>query len=263
LNRHYLTAIADAVDGFGARWLRCYPSAGYDLARLCQEQGRSLRFGGVITGSEPVYDVQRGAIEKAFGAKLYAGYGMAERVIYAAECEYGRLHANLDYGHVEIVDASGNATKDIGWLVGTTFHNHAMPLLRYRLDDTARWSAEPCPCGRTHPVLTDIEGRMGDQLLDLDGNPVNATVITFVFKETRCLQRAQVAQVARDLWEVRVVPDSGYDESVGTKLIADFHRLVTPRLNLKVCAVDKLENLASGKFKWVSQEWRPDDRSRP
>ena len=122
LNQHHLAAIADAIDGFGARWLRCYPSAGYDLARLCQEYGRSLRFEGVITGSEPVYDVQRETIEKGFGARLYAGYGMAERVIYAAECEYGRLHANLDYGHIEIVDASGNATQDIGWLVGTTFH---------------------------------------------------------------------------------------------------------------------------------------------
>ena len=138
-----------------------------------------------------------------------------------------------------------------------------MPLLRYRLDDTARWSVSLCPCGRTHPVLADIEGRMGDQLLDLDGNPVNATVITFVFKETRCLQRAQVAQVARDRWEVRVVRDHGDDESVGAKLIADFHRLVTPRLNLTVRIVERIENLASGKFKWVSQEWRPDDRSRP
>jgi phenylacetate-CoA ligase len=65
--------------------------------------------------------------------------------------------------------------------------------------------------------------------------------------------------VARDLWEVRIVPDKDYDDAVGAKLIADFQRLISPRLNIAVKRVEHIDSLPSGKFKWVSQEWRVDD----
>lgn len=254
-----IKAITQAIKSFGPQWLRCYPSAGYELARLCRGSGVALSFRGVITGSEQVYPVQRDLIESTFGCRLFAGYGMAERVVYAAQCEHGRMHVNLDYSHVEIVDKHGCATNEAGFLVGTTFHNSVMPLLRYRLDDTARWDPSPCPCGRYYPVLLDLEGRVEDQLIDLRGEPINSAIITFAFKEARFIRRAQVAQIARDRWEVRIVPDEGYSDAVGSKLAADFTRLVSPHLNVVVRQVDRIDNMPSGKFKWVTQEWRPDD----
>ncbi len=256
LNEKNTDAVAEAIQNFRAPWLRCYPSAGYELARLLSERGAGMQFKGIITGSEPVFPIQRDLMEQTFRAPLYAGYGMAERVVYAAQCEHGRFHVNLDYGHTEIVDEKGQPTRESGYLVGTSFHNQVMPLLRYRLDDTARWDPRPCPCGRHYPVLADLEGRVEDQLLDLKGNPVNSAVITFVFKEATCIQRTQVAQVARDRWEVRIVPDRGYTDEVGVKLRNDFRRLVSPHVNVEVRRVDHLANLASGKFKWVVQEWR-------
>lgn len=256
-----IEGMARAIAAFDPQWLRCYPSAGYELARLCRDGGVALRFRGVITGSEPVYPVQRDLIESTFGCRLFAGYGMAERVVYAAQCEHGRVHVNLDYSHVEIVDKHGRATDEPGYLVGTTFHNKVMPLLRYRLDDSARWDPSPCPCGRRYPVLADLEGRAEDQLIDLRGEPINSAIITFAFKEARFIRRAQVAQIARDQWEVRVVPEAGYSEAVGNKLAADFTRLVSPHLNVVVRQVDRIDNTSSGKFKWVTQEWRPDDNT--
>lgn len=259
LQRQHIPAIAQAIADFSPAWLRCYPSAGHELARLLRDAGITLRVRGVITGSEQVFPVQRDLMEATFGARLFAGYGMAERVVYAAQCEHGRTHANLDYSHVEIVDDQGRATDQAGFLVGTTFHNSVMPLLRYRLDDTARWDPAPCPCGRRYPVLADLQGRVEDQLIDLRGERINSAIITFAFKEARHIQRAQVAQTARDRWEVRVVPDAGYTDAVGSKLADDFTRLVSPHLNVAVRVVDRIDNMPSGKFKWVTQEWRPSD----
>jgi phenylacetate-CoA ligase len=256
LNRANIGLIADAISNFGGKWLRCYPSAGYELARLLSGWGDAPRFSGIITGSEPVYPVQRERMEATFQCRLYAGYGMAERVVYAAECEYGHMHVNLDYSHAEIVDERGQPTTGSGYLVGTSFHNKVMPLVRYRLDDTARWAASACPCGRRYPVVTQLEGRVEDQLFDLNGNIVNSAVVTFVFKEARPVQRAQVAQVARDRWEVRVVPEHDYSEEVGRSIEADFRRLVSPHLNVQVRCVDHIDSLPSGKFKWVAQEWQ-------
>ena len=110
---------------------------------------------------------------------------MAERVAYASQCEHGRMHVNPEYGVLEIVDEHGQPTDDEGTIVGTSLHNSVAPLIRYRMNDTARWSHEPCPCGRTYPVIENIGGRLADQLYDLDGRAVNGTVIGFAFDGMR------------------------------------------------------------------------------
>lgn len=263
LNARNAPAIADAIWHFGARTLRAYPSAAHELASLSRELGLAVRFDSIITGSEPLYAVQRELIESQFGGKAFAGYGMAERVAYAAECEFGRMHVNPEYGHVEIVNAEGQPTDDEGFVVGTSFHNTAMPLIRYKLEDSARWDHAPCPCGRTFPVLEDLNGRTGDQLLDLQGVAVNPTVLTFPFKGVEGINRAQVAQVERDRWVIRLVPESNYRDADGARLLENFNNLVSTNINVELIIVETLKNLPNGKFKWVSQEWQTTPESGP
>jgi phenylacetate-CoA ligase len=248
------SAMAEAISRFGAQRLRAYPSAAYELARLTMQLDLPIRFGSIVTSSEMLYPFQRETIERAFGGRVFNGYGMAERVIYAAECEQGRMHVNPEYGIVEILDRDGRPTDEEGFLVGTTLHNRAMPLLRYKLLDSARWDTRPCPCGRTFPVIRDLVGRVGDTLFDLDGAPVTPGVVTFAFKGTSAIRRAQVAQVAVDQWLVRLVPDDGYSERTAAELLGNFHRLVSARANVRIETVADIPNLPNGKFKWVSQE---------
>lgn len=92
-------------------------------------------------------------------------YGMAERVAFASACQFGAMHVNADYAYVEIVNDDGQPTTDFGFVVGTTLHNHVMPLVRYRLSDRARWKAGSCPCGRPFPVLEEISGKYEDAIL--------------------------------------------------------------------------------------------------
>lgn len=248
-------AIAQAICDFGARTLRAYPSAAYELARLAEELNLVVRFDSIITGSEPLYAMQREMICERFGGRAYAGYGMAERVAYAAECEYGRMHLNPEYGYVEIVDTQGRPTDGEGFVVGTTFHNRAMPLIRYQLEDTARWDPKACPCGRSYPVIQELYGRAGDQLFDLKGLPVNPTVLTFPFKDVVGIRRGQIAQTDRHQWVVRVVPDARYSDATRVHLLGNFHRLVSQNLNISIELVENIPSLPNGKFKWVTQEW--------
>jgi phenylacetate-CoA ligase len=243
--------------------MRAYPSAAYELAKLNLELGRPIRFESVITSSETLYPFQRETIESAFGGRVFSGYGMAERVIYGSECEHGRMHVNPEYGIVEILDKSGCATNEEGLLVGTTLRNRLMPLLRYQLKDSARWDPRPCPCGRTYPVIQDLTGKVEDLLFDLDGQPVSPSVMTFAFKQAQAIQRAQVAQISRDRWVIRVVPDKGYTDDVGVAVLASLHKLVSARVRATVERVSAIPELPNGKYKWVSQEWigtAPDEK---
>lgn len=255
LTRDAAQPIAEAIRASGAKCMRAYPSAAYELAKLNLELGRPIRFESVIASSETLYPFQREAIESAFGAQVFSGYGMAERVIYGSECEHGRMHLNPEYGVVEIVDKSGRATNHEGLLVGTTLHNRLMPLLRYQLKDSARWDPRPCPCGRTYPVIQDLTGKIEDLLFDLDGQPVSPSVMTFAFKQAHGIQRAQVAQIARDRWIIRIVPDRGYTDAVGAAVLSSLHRLVSARVRATVECVSTIPELPNGKYKWVSQEW--------
>jgi phenylacetate-CoA ligase len=249
-------SIAHAIRGFGAVQLRAYPSAAYELARLCSELGLDLRFRSIVTSSEMLYPVQREFIERVLGGKVFDFYGQAERVAFAAECVHGRLHVNPEYSFVEILNENGSPTEGNGFVVGTTLRNLVMPLIRYRLSDSARWNREPCPCGRKYAVLEGISGKIEDRLLDIDGNPVSPSIVTFALKGLSNIIRAQVAQVDRDQWVVRIVPAASYSSYDGFALLENFGKLVSKRLNVRIELRHDIPNLQSGKFKWISQEWK-------
>jgi phenylacetate-CoA ligase len=256
LHRDAMPSVAQAIRACGASQLRAYPSAASELAQLNEELGLGLRFRAVVTGSEMLYPLQRELIERSFGARVFDFYGMAERNALATECEHGRLHVHPEYALVEIVDAQGRPTDDEGFIVGTTLHNQVMPLLRYRLKDMARWSRAACPCGRNYPVIEALCGKIEERVYDLDGRPVSPSVITFAFKDVAHIERAQIAQVAADRWELRIMPAAGFSDADSQQLLDNMARRVSGRLNVGVRRVEAIDKLPNGKYKWVAQEWQ-------
>ena len=246
---------AEAIARFGAVQLRAYPSAAYALASALEGRRPRLRLWSVITGSEMLYPFQRAKIEAALGARVYSFYGMSERVVFAAECEHGRMHVNPEYSVVEIVDGQGRPTEDEGFLVGTTLHNDAMPLLRYRLTDTARWDRRPCPCGRTYPVIEALAGKIEDRVYDLRGRPITAAVVGFAYKGLLNIRKGQIAQIARDRWVARLVPGPGYGAADAERFLLNVRTYVSADVNVAIERVDDIPALPNGKYKWVSQEW--------
>lgn len=247
-------AIIDELEHFSPAMLQAYPSTAHALAQLLQRRGRRLRVPVVFTASEPLYPHQRELVEDRVGAKIMDMYGMAERVAYATECEHGSLHLNPDYAYVELVDEDGKPARDAGYVVGTTFHNHAMPLVRYRLTDRTRWMPGTCACGRAFPMIEPVSGKWEDSLYGGDGSFVSPSVLTFAFKGLHNIRKSQVAQVAPARWEIRVVPEPGFGADERGKLVDNIHRLVDPRVEVDVVLRDDIPRTASGKYRWVVNE---------
>jgi phenylacetate-CoA ligase len=255
LDRQTAPLFAEELHRFGATQLRAYPSAAYELATLVADTGIRVRFNSVITGSEMLYDFQRHRIESVFKARVHDFYSMAERVAFASQCEQGRMHVNPEYGVLEIVDEHGRPTDGEGTIVGTSLHNSVAPLIRYRMNDTARWSREPCPCGRTYPVIENMGGRLADQLYDLDGRAVNGTVIGFAFDGMRHIEKAQVVQSDADSWRIRIVPGQGYTSEDGQRMLDKLAAEVSPRVAAQVELVERIPLQPNGKYKWVVREY--------
>jgi phenylacetate-CoA ligase len=208
----------------------------------------------VFTGSEQLYPHQRQLIEARFTACVMDHYGMAERIAYATECEYGSLHVNTDYSHVEIVDDDGQPTADEGYLVGTTFHNTLMPLVRYRMSDRTRWRPGACRCGRTYPMIEPVTGKYEDTLFGSQGQRISPSVVTFAFKGLRGIKYSQVAQVADGVWEIRVVPAVEFNEAERNRLIENVRHLVDPGLQVRVREVAEIARTAAHKYRWIVNE---------
>jgi phenylacetate-CoA ligase len=249
-----IEAIIDEIERFSPAVMQAYPSTAFALARFLKQRGRQLRIPVVFTASEPLHRHQRELIKQRFAARVMDMYGMAERVAFATECEEGSLHLNPDYSCVELVDEEGKPARDVGYIVGTTFHNLAMPLVRYRLSDRTRWVSGACRCGRRFPMIEPVTGKYEDYIYGSDGAFVSPSVLTFAFKGLQSIRQSQVAQVASGVWEVRVVPAPGFSGAEGAEIVRNIHALVDPRVDVRVVVRTEIPCTAAGKFRWVVNE---------
>jgi phenylacetate-CoA ligase len=264
LTEAHADSIIDRLDTLAPAMLQAYPSTAFTLAGLLALRNRRLRIPLIFTASEPLYHHQRELIADRLGGKLVDMYGMAERVALATECEHGQLHVNPDYSFVEIVDEDGRPTESEGYLVGTTFHNQAMPLVRYRMTDRTRWKSGQCDCGRAFPMIEPVSGKFEDSITGSNGAAVSPSVLTFAFKGLQHIRKSQVAQVGPARWEVRVVPMAGFGPADQQGLIDNIHRLVDPEVAVDIVLKDDLPATAAGKFRWVVNEQLPaPNRNRP
>lgn len=121
--------------------LRLSPKRAYSIAEVLEPQDRAV-------------------IEQAFGC-VHEIYQATEGFL-ASSCEYGTLHLNEEYIHVEPEWLDEERRRFAP--VITDFSRHTQPIVRYRLNDVLQPRAEPCPCGRAAMALDAVEGRCDDML---------------------------------------------------------------------------------------------------
>lgn len=119
----------------------------------------------VLTFGETLAESYRKKIEEEYGVAIRCIYSCAEIPFVAYEClERGGMHIFGDWCIVEVIDPETGEVLgpgEEGEIVATALVNKAMPLIRYRMGDVGSFLPyEPCPCGRTHPKISQIKGRV-------------------------------------------------------------------------------------------------------
>ncbi len=261
LGDHCVDAVIGKLRDYAPAMMQAYPSTAYTLAQQLERRGMSLCVPFLFTASEPLYPHQQELIRERLAGRIMDMYGQAERVAFATQCEYGSMHVNPDYSHVEILDDHGEPTDGYGHVVGTTLHNLAMPLVRYRLSDRTRWRHGHCACGRPFPMIEPVTGKLEDRITGGDGAEVSPSVLTFAFKGVENVRKSQVAQVGPGTWELRLVPDMHFSQADQDKLLHNIRHLVDPLVQVKVVLCRELPNTAAGKFRWVVNEWQDGRRA--
>ncbi|MFN7991481.1 MAG: AMP-binding protein [Candidatus Micrarchaeia archaeon] len=149
-----------------------YPSMLSILAKTNDRLGRPLSLKMAFSTAETLSPDCRELLGSSFSCPVFNQYGSTELGYVAWECpEEHRMHVSSSH-LVEIVDKSGRPRRSgRGELVVTPLLSRAMPLIRYRIGDMARWGRE-CPCGRGLRVLEGIDGRKEDMITLPSGRQV-------------------------------------------------------------------------------------------
>lgn len=254
LSPAHLPAYLDEMRRRKLRFLEGYPSTLFILAQHLVRRGETLPMRAVFTSSETLHQAQRDAIETAFGCRIFDFYGLAERVIFAGECEaHAGKHLSEEYGVTEVVDEGGNPVPDgeTGYLVGTSLVNRFMPMLRYRTGDLSAIVAEPCACGRTLRRIRDVTTKAEDIVVTPDGRMISPSILTHPFKPFHQLRKSQLVQERLDLLRVLLVPSEEFTAAHEALLVEGLRGRLGEEMRIEVEVVEDIPREASGKFRWV------------
>lgn len=187
---------------------------------------------------------------QAFNARAFSAYSSNEGHMMANECPVsGGFHVNSELLLLEILDDQGKpcAPGETGRVVITPLLGTAQPLIRYEHGDLAAWG-EPCSCGRAHPIIARIDGRVRNQFRFAEGNRFLPSVGHEIYRDFLKADRWQVAQTGSLDLEVRFIsaaPDDVIDFGGMTQF---FRKIFHSDLNVTYRRVEVMPLTAAGKF---------------
>ena len=148
-------------------------------------------------------------IEAHLGCRILELFGTSECGYLAGSCpRCGRIHIHAEVALVEVIADDGFPARagETGRTLVTPFYNLVMPLIRYDHDDLAQ--AGSGDCGITLPVLDEIFGKKRPVFAFPGGRVIRPTFPTEWVIDCLGAQAFQVAQVAPDRCEIRIIPGS-------------------------------------------------------
>lgn len=225
-----------------------YPSAFITLASLMQKKGLSLSYKPkaffLISENYNLKNIV--FIKDFFGADISSFYGHSERLIFAiASDDMKTYKPDLRYGYTELIDNNGKVIKEngiTGELVGTSFNNYAMPLIRYRTGDFTYYTDYKTK------TFAQIQGKWGQEsLTGKNGEAITITALNLHSTELESFIKTQFIQKFNGIVDMLVITS----ENFTTEELGTIERMLSNRVggliqfSLKI--VENLEVNSRGK----------------
>lgn len=229
----------DKINQFNPDFINGYPSFLHLVSEHAIRTNSALiQPKSIFTSSESLLPFQKHSIENAFKTSIVDSYGTGEKLVNARQCIKGAYHVREELGYLEIIDSE---------IHGTTFHNIAMPLIRYNIGDIAKWDKSICSCNRSGRIIKSIEGRKDDIIISKNGRKFSR--VSRIFQNTPNIKEAQIIQKSILELDINIVfqgPDhdlSYVDKLVNEKFGSEFV------ISYKI--MDEIPRTSNGKFRFV------------
>jgi phenylacetate-CoA ligase len=241
----------EEIERFKPDLLYVYPSSALQLAEYLRASGQSWRvpLRGILCGSEKLTRPQRVLLQSVFGCRAYSWYGHSERVILAAEGRQTDLYYFVpQYGLVEFGPLTEEGLREV---IGTSFHNMVMPLIRYRTGDYVRLAEEGADLEYPVPAAIEIAGREQEFLVSRTGRRIALTAFNMHDSIFDGLYAVQFFQEEPGRAELRYIAGPDFDNSRLTQIEAGVGRKLGDDFHVEFKRVTEVEKTAAGKHRWL------------
>jgi phenylacetate-CoA ligase len=213
----------------------------------------------VLTTGETLDPEARELLESTFSTRVADIYACNEAGDVAWQCRRGAgYHINADHVIVEIVrDGSPVRDGELGEVVVTNLSRYAMPIIRYKNGDLAKLTPKTCSCGSKLPMITEIVGRTGEDIILPDGRRMPWNQLKSLMNHPQ-VRQFQLIQKHDGSLTVKYVPEPGAETAdIATLLLARYARLLGPSMAVTVETVEKIPPAPSGKSILVVSDYQP------
>ena len=241
----------DEIKAYDPRSLFSYPTL---LEEFCKEiidrdiQGLHIQL--VITGGEHLDDSTRALITKVLDAEVFNQYGARELGKISNECgNHQGLHTCAELNFVEITrDGEVLSMGKAGEVTVTNLNNHAMPFIRYIVEDIGVLLGSECQCGNCAPLMRLTEGRKKDRVWLPNERMVPALVLIEVLRQVPGLRQFQIVQEDHDRFLVRIIRGRGMSKTAPDEIQEQLLPILGDVM-IEVHEVDSISREKSGKLR--------------
>ena len=241
----------EVLENFQPDFLNIYPSAALQLADYLQRHNQRWRtpLQGVLCGSEQLTLSQKRLLNSVFKCRVLRWYGHAERVVLAAEgTDSDLFYFWPHYGFVEFGKPDENGLQEV---IGTTFHNMAMPLVRYRTGDFVRLANPEARREYAWPAVEEIAGRRQEFLVTGSGRRISLTAFNMHDAIFDGLYAVQFFQSEQGIAEFRYIPSPEFHSSRLPQIEDGIRRKLGDDFRLVLRKVGEVEKTSRGKHTWL------------
>jgi phenylacetate-CoA ligase len=197
----------------------------------------------------------RELIEGTFGIPVMSRYSAAEAFKIGFYCERRTgFHLHEDLTHLRVLgdDGADAAPGEVGQIVISNLVNRASVLLNYPVGDLGSITVEPCQCGRSFRLLSELEGRVEDILPLRDGRFVHPRAIWQVFQGDADVLQYQLTQHEPERFELQLATvDADAYGRAEARALPQLQSLLGGGAVVDVRRVAELDLRGEGKFRAV------------
>ncbi len=241
----------DGILKYNLKYMVGYATSNYILARLIKESGlKAPKLKAVLTSSEKLTPEMRTMLSTVYQCKVFDAWSGVEWCGLISENEFGQLLISPDSAYLEVLKSDGTPAKpgEAGELVCTGFLNYDQPLIRYKIGDVIKLSADQqTKCGRNFVIVDEVIGRSEDIVTGKDGRQM----VRFhgIFINLPSVLKGQVVQETINRFTINVAT-KGLTESEKL-LIRQRMESQLGEIDLTINELDDIPVGNNGKFKAV------------
>jgi len=243
------------INRFRPKFMMGFPFDLLMISKFAEEEGIKIHSPqAIVTYGETLSEQRRSLLEKAYKCRIYNFFSLHECSAMISECEHGNLHFMEDFAYHEIVDENGKETSDKGFgeLVGTSFYNYSMPLIRYKIGDIIKIekSAKTCDCKKNFRIVKEISGKQSDFIQTPDGRFLGS-VMSHSIDNAKGVVCSQIIQNSLSKIDVNLVVDDSFNENSQIELEKGLRKRLGNKMKLEFHPVSQLEKKKSGKTPFI------------